>query len=166
MITFTPREFQFMQSFMSEMFQSAVLRDGPMGAMVTAVRDKFLVEGSVDLTDAERRFLLFSLNDVYLTSQNSVVKTQLGLQMQILRPTTEPVTVSEISDPDCHPRTGLSGTYFSMWQVMQSCMTKLGMSAPPPAPPLATGTVGQGDLNGISTPMHHDVRDGTGYNDQ
>jgi|SRR5208337_3599799 len=168
MITFVPQEFQLIQQLTNEMYQTSVLRDGPMGAMVIAVRNKFLVEGPIDLAAAEQRFLLFALNDIYVTSHSSIVKTQLGLQMQILRPDTEPRVNSFISDTGMVSgklsSTGFSGTFSTMWEVMNSVMTKLGMSAPPPASPLPIGVVGEGDSGGISHPEVHDIRDGTGYN--
>src|SRR5208337_451403 len=131
MITFVPQEFQLIQQLTNEMYQTSVLRDGPMGAMVIAVRNKFLVEGPIDLAAAEQRFLLFALNDIYVTSHSSIVKTQLGLQMQILRPDTEPRVNSFISDTGMVSgklsSTGFSGTFSTMWEVMNSVMTKLGI---------------------------------------
>lgn len=170
MITFTAKEFQLVQQLTNEMFQTAVLRDGPMGDMVTRVRNQFLVEGPVDLLDADRRFLIFALNDIFTTSQNSIVKTQLGLQMQFLRPSLVPQVTSDISDTGMvsgrFSRAGFSGTFSTMWEVMQSCMTKLGLAAVPPAAALPTGVTGEGDSGGISHPEVHDINDGTGYNDR
>jgi len=169
-IAFTPQEFQFVQQFTNEMFQTAVLRDGPMGDMVTRIRNQFLVEGPVTLAAADQGFLLFAINDVYNTSHSSIVKSQLGLQMQFLRPTLKPHVNSDISDAGMvsgkFSRAGFSGTFSTMWEVMTSVMTKLGMSAPPPAPALPTGVTGQGDSGGISHPEVHDIDDGTGYNDR
>lgn len=82
--------------------------------------------------------------------------------MQFLRPDIRPRTTSEISDLGSPTTDAESGTYQTEWHVMQSCLKKLGLAAPPPYKPLERGP--DGDPGGISTPMHHDIRDGTGYN--
>lgn len=158
MITFTQQEFQYLQQITNEMFQSATLRTGPMGDMIINIRNKFIVIGTVNLTDPERQFLLFTLNDLFVTSHSSIVKSQLGLSMQTLRPDTEKRVVNQI-DQD-NPQ--LSGTFTTQWQIIQSCMTKLGLAPNVPYTPLERGP--DGDPGGISTPMHHDINDGTGYN--
>ncbi len=129
-----------------------------MGEMITLIRNKLLVRDAVDFADSEQRFLLFAINDVFVTSHSAIVKSQLGLSIQVLRPDTTKEVVSQI-DQDI---ADFSGTYLTEWQIMQSCMTKLGMVAPPPYQPLKAGP--DGDPNGISTPTHHDINDGTGYN--
>lgn len=156
LITFTSREFQFLQSLTNEMYQSATLRTGPMGDMITSIRNKFLTEGPVDLTVAEQGFMLFSLNDIYVTSQSPIVKSQLGLTISLI-PSFSPTVISQIDNDPAEMSGGQTE-----WQIMQTCMTKLGLVPPPAFQPQAVGP--DGDLEAISTPMHHDINDGTGYN--
>lgn len=106
---------------------------------------------------------MFALNDTYTTSHSSIVKSQLGMSMQMLRPSLEAQTTSEISDPGRAASPSFSGTYTMEWQIIQSCMRKLGVAPPPPAPPLPKQGP-DGDPYGVSVPMVHDIRDGTGYN--
>jgi len=139
-----------------------------MGPAIIAIRNKFLVYNtSIELLDTERGFLLFALQDTYATSHSAIVKSQLGMSLQLLRPDFKPRTVSSISDSGMGPggatTDALSGTYQTEWHLMQSCLHKLGQAPPPPYKPLVNGP--DGDPGGISTPMHHDPRDGTGYND-
>jgi hypothetical protein len=162
MITFSNREFQFMSSYTNDMYQSGMLRTGPMGPMIIEVRSKFLALGPVDLTPAEQQFLLFAINDTFVTTHSAIVKSQMGMSMQYLRPDTRPRTVSSISDLGTATADGLSGTYLTEWDIMKGCMAKLGMVVPPPYKPLRAGP--DGDPDAISTPMHHDINDGTGYN--
>lgn len=152
------QEFQFLQAYSQELYESATLRTGPMGDMIISVRSKIIGNSPIDLTDSERRFLLFSLNDTLVTSHSSIVKSQLGSSMQFLRPDTESKVVSQIDQDNA----GFSGTYLKEWEIIQNIMTKLGLVAPPPYKPLVTGP--DGDPGGISTPMHHDINDGTMYN--
>lgn len=146
------------------MFQTAVLRTGPIGDMIIALRAKFLVSGPVSLTESERRFLLYALQDTYQTSHSAIVGSQLANQMKFMRPDANPQLVSQISQ--AQDGTGysseFSSNYYTEWQVMLNIMTKLGLAAPPPYVPLVTGP--DGDPGGVSTPMHHDINDGTGYN--
>lgn len=158
MITFTNQEFQYLQQWMNEMYQSDNLRSGPSGSMITTIRNKFLIQGPVDLLDAEMRFMLFALNESFNTSQNSFVKSQMGNSMQFLRPDIEPRVKSQINQDPAE----LTGTFQTQWQVIQSCMTKLGKAELPPYKLLEFGP--DGDPFGVSTPMHHDINDGTGYN--
>jgi hypothetical protein len=167
-IEFTNREFSYLQKYTNEMVQTAVLRTGPTGPVVISTYQKFLTQGPVDLTSDEIRFLLYALIETYNTSHSSIVKSQMGLQMQMLRPTVVPTTTSEVDNSGLSPggdtTTGVSGTYTSQWDLLRACMRKLGRAPLPPAPPLPTGITGEGDVYGISTPTRHDIDDGTGYN--
>lgn len=155
-------EFQFLQQYSNELYQSDTLRSGPMGAMIISIRNKFLVYNDIDISDTERRFLLFALQDTFVTSHSSIVKSQLGISMQFLRPDTRQRTNSQISDPGSFSADGLSGTYTTEWEIMEICLYKLGQVGPEPYKKLERGP--DGDPDGVSTPMHHDIRDGTGYN--
>jgi hypothetical protein len=157
-ISFTQKEFSFLQSYLNEMFQSDNLRSGPMGGMIQTLRTKFLVLGSVNITDSEKGFLLFSLNEMFTTSRSAIVQSQLGSTMKFLRPDTEPKTISQINQNPSN----LSGTYDTEWGIMTSVIAKLGKANPPEYVPLKQGP--DGDPGGISTPTRHDIRDGTGYN--
>lgn len=138
------------------------MRTGPSGPMIISIRNKLLVIGPVDLADDERRFLLFAVHDSFDTSHSSIVKTQMGITMQMLRPTVCSQTNSEISDPGRQSSTGFSGTYQTQWDIMKSIMLKLGMGPSSTYQPLKTGPTG--DPYGISQPDIHDIDDGTGYN--
>jgi hypothetical protein len=144
------------------MYQTDMLRSGPMGDMIITLRFKFLEFGTVDIVESEKGFLLYSLNDILTTSHSSIVQSQLGSTLKFLRPDTQPYTTSQISDLGSSTTDSVSGTYNTEWQVIQSCLSKIGLAPPPPHLPLAVGP--DGDLNAISTPMHHDIDDGTGYN--
>lgn len=126
---------------MNEMYQSSMLRDGPSGNTIIALRNKLLSPGSIDLTEVERGFLLFSLQDTFQSSQSPFVTSQLGNQMRVLgeRNTKTVSSIDEINSPTQDEEVG---TYLTQWEVIQSCMTKLGLSAPPPYQPLSVGPTG------------------------
>lgn len=138
------------------------MRTGPSGSLVISVRNKFLANGPIDITEVERGFLLFAIKDSFTTSHSSIVKTQMGITMQMLRPSVNPQTNSEISDPGKSLSTGFSGTYQTQWDIMNSIMIKLGLGTLPPYQPLKVGPTG--DPFGISVPGSTNKDDGTGYN--
>lgn len=153
---FTPQQFQLMQSLINEMYQSDMLRSGPMGGIILSIRSKFLIQGNVDLTDGERRFLLGVLIDVNITSRSPAVQSQYGLTMKFQSPTplddpNQSPTQLSSSTSQISTRTQngsfssstLKGSYLSMWYVLQQCMTLLGEAAPPPYKQPAFGPTGQ-----------------------
>lgn len=136
-----------------------------MGPLITGIRNKFIIlplHSAVELTNVEVGFLLFALQDTFVTSHSSIVKSQLGISMQFLRPDTRQRTVSEISDMGSSTSDAVSGTYQTEWDIIQHCMRKLGLTPPPPYKKLRVGP--DGDPDAISTPMHRPTDDGTGYN--
>ena len=162
-LTLNQREFQFIQSYTNEMYQAANLRDGPQGAVVSAVRFKFLKYGEIDLLDTERRFLMFALQDTFVTSHSAIVKSQMGLSMQYLRPDVKPKTTSAISDPGSTTySSAMSGTYTEEWDIIQECLRKLGQVPPAPYDKLVSGP--DGYVDAISTPTGIDIRSGQLYN--
>ena len=169
---FSHREFDYLQQYTNEMYQSGMLRTGPSGVLITGIRNKFLVRGAIDLTPTEVQFLTYALNDSYTSSQNSIVKSQLGMTMNMLRPSLEPETTSEIDDSGLNNNPGggattpaFSGTFFTQWNVILACMRRLGTAPIAPERPNPLPKRGpDGDPYGVSTPMHHDINDGTGYN--
>lgn len=144
---------------MNEMYQSDALRSGPMGGTIVAIRHKFLIEGPVDLTDAEKRFLLFAIQETFNTSHSPIVQNQFGSSMQVQGKSNRQTISSINQDPS-----QMSGSYDTAWEVMQHCMTKLGKV--PPAPYVAVAFGPTGDPGGISPglPNTHPPDDGTGYN--
>jgi hypothetical protein len=157
----TIQEFQFLQQYLNEMYQSDTLRSGPMGTLISSLRSKFIIliaHDAIEITEAERGFLLFSLNDTFTTSHSAIVQSQLGSSMKFMRLDTESRITSQVNQNPPN----MSGTYQTEWEVMTSIMTKLGKATPSPYKPLKAGP--DGDPNGISTPTHHDINDGTGYN--
>jgi len=149
MVVLTQQEFQFLQGLFNDMFQSAQLRTGPMGDMVTAIRNKLLVFGPVDLTDSEQRFALFSVNDVFVSSHTPVFQPELGNAVRVLG-SEERRLVYEQSEINQPQGSQFSGSYATAWAVMQSVMKKLGQQDPKPYQPLATGPTGDpGGVTGI-----------------
>lgn len=101
------------------------MRTGPSGPMIISIRNKLLVIGPVDLTDSERRFLSFAVSDSFNTSHSSIVKTQMGITMQMLRPTEVSQVNSEATAPGKSYSAGFSGTYQTQWDIMSSIILKL-----------------------------------------
>ena len=141
-LTLTTQEFQFLQQYLNEMFQSDTLRSGPMGGLITGLRNKFLTFGSIDLTEVERGFLLFSLQDTFQTSQSPIVTSQLGNSMRLLgeRQTKIVSSISQLNTPASDQS---QGTYLKMWDVMTNVMTKLGLAEPPPYEVPKEGPLGE-----------------------
>lgn len=147
-ISFTQQEFQYLQGLFNDMYQSSTLRDGPSGPLIVEIRNKLLVFGTVTFTEPERRFALFAVEDVFQSSHTPIVQPELGNAVRILG-SLEYKTVSSISQINTPTTDEISITFNTIWDVMQSVMTKLGQAAPPPAPPLpAVGPTG--DPFGIS----------------
>jgi hypothetical protein len=171
-LTFTPRQFQFLQSYVNDMFQDGSLRTGPIGGMITSIRDKFLDFGVVDLTDAEQRFLLYAIQDMYVTSRSPAVQSQLSSSMKFQSPypaddyNASPTAlrnvtsqISTFTQNDTFTSSSLQGSYLTTWEVIQECMTILGLVPPQPSPPPpAFGPTG--DPDGISIPQTVDMDDG------
>src|SRR4051812_17546214 len=96
-LNFSNREFYYLQQYINEMYQSSMLRDGPSGNTIIALRNKLLSPGPIDLTEVERGFLLFALQDTFQSSQSPIVTSQMGNQMRMLGERNTK-TVSSISD--------------------------------------------------------------------
>lgn len=162
-MTFTAQQFQLIQSLLNEMFQTDMLRSGPMGGVIISLRNKFLAKVDISLTEAERRFLLGVLQDVNITSRSPTVQSQYGLTMKFQSPfplddpNQSPTQLSS-SSSQISTRTQntsfssstLKGSYLTMWDVLQQCMTLLGEVAPPPYVQPAFGPTGN---PGAITPL-------------
>lgn len=169
---FTSQQFQLIQSLINEMYQTDMLRSGPMGGIILGIRTKVLVQGDVNLTDAERRFLLGVLIDVNITSRSPTVQSQYGVTMKFQSPTplddpnqSQTQLSSSTSQISTRTQNGsfssstLKGSYLSMWYVLQQCITLLGQVAPPPYKQPAFGPTGQ---PGAITPLQ-DTNDDDRY---
>lgn len=161
-ISFTAQEYQFLQSIMNEMYQTDLLRSGPMGDVIIGLRNKFVAPQPITLTDSEVRFLLLVVQDVFNTSRSPVVQSQFGITMKFQSPmpyddyhqsqTQIRSSISQMStrfQNDSFSDSSLQGSYLTMWQVMTNIMTKLGLQPPPAYKQPAVGPTG--DPGAIST---------------
>lgn len=126
----TSQELQFLQSYLNDMYQSDTLRSGPMGPLITSLRSKFLYfmgHDGIDLSLNEVSFLTSSLIDTFQTSKSPIVTSQLGNSMRLLGESERKMTssISELNKPTSD---GFQGTFTTMWDIMESILTKIGLA--------------------------------------